>query len=450
MRLVVQRRRLIGRPARRSARRSGRPARRSRRRTCRPPSTTTPTSDAHRRRPASRPIGTTPIFRYYAYDGRPRAADAAAGDAAVGGRPVARRAASTSASPRRASAPDVGTDVQQPDPQPEHDMRLIADCARAARRARLHDGDGHGRDALRHAAVDRRAVGRAGRPQARRARQVAQGRLRGGRGRRPELPLPPLPGPQLLGEVHDRRARRTRSTSRWNGVAPAADPRTLVDARRARTSRYTIELLPANGAAACSTANPDATMIDADVGHVQDPRDRPGRRERRRSARSSRRSSARASSTTCTSPTRRRAARACTGSTSPAATRARTAAGSATSSTWARERLRPLLGRRPDAGRPRARSSTTASIERDARRWEVISDPALTATSRGFKAGDVIAGPMHTNDEIMIDCGSAGAEARRLARRRDRDVEPRPAGSTDATAAGPDDRAGTAAAARRT
>lgn len=51
----------------------------------------------------------------------------------------------------------------------------------------------------------------------------------------------------------------------WNGVSPAADPRTWVNVPGS-TSRYTIELLPANGAAACSTSSPDTTMIDASSG----------------------------------------------------------------------------------------------------------------------------------------------------------------------------------------
>ena len=76
VRLVVQRRRL-SMTRRRSARRSGRPARRRRRRPCRP--------RARRRRRRTRVIvdrrhadADDPVFRYYATDAAPRAADAAA------------------------------------------------------------------------------------------------------------------------------------------------------------------------------------------------------------------------------------------------------------------------------------------------------------------------------------------------------------------------------------
>jgi type II secretory pathway pseudopilin PulG len=51
----------------------------------------------------------------------------------------------------------------------------------------------------------------------------------------------------------------------WNGTSPAADPRTWRTVPSSQ-ARYTIELLPANGAAACSTASPDATMIDTGSG----------------------------------------------------------------------------------------------------------------------------------------------------------------------------------------
>ncbi|MDX6681451.1 MAG: hypothetical protein QOG94_1490 [Solirubrobacteraceae bacterium] len=51
----------------------------------------------------------------------------------------------------------------------------------------------------------------------------------------------------------------------WNGTSPADDPRRWM-AIPGSTARYTIELLPAGGAAACSTAAPAATMIDGDSG----------------------------------------------------------------------------------------------------------------------------------------------------------------------------------------
>jgi hypothetical protein len=51
----------------------------------------------------------------------------------------------------------------------------------------------------------------------------------------------------------------------WNGTSPAVDPRTWRSLPNSN-ARYTIELLPANGAAACSTADPETTLIDAASG----------------------------------------------------------------------------------------------------------------------------------------------------------------------------------------
>ena len=49
---------------------------------------------------------------------------------------------------------------------------------------------------------------------------------------------------------------------------------------RLDAARYTIELLPANGAAACSTADPGHDDDRRRLGHVQGPRDGPGRHDR--------------------------------------------------------------------------------------------------------------------------------------------------------------------------
>jgi hypothetical protein len=64
----------------------------------------------------------------------------------------------------------------------------------------------------------------------------------------------------------------------WNGASPAGDPRRWM-AIPASSARYTIELLPGNGAPACSTATPAATMIDGDTGTFKirsTGQDRPG------------------------------------------------------------------------------------------------------------------------------------------------------------------------------
>jgi type II secretory pathway pseudopilin PulG len=48
----------------------------------------------------------------------------------------------------------------------------------------------------------------------------------------------------------------------WNGTSPASDPRSWMSLPGS-DARYTIELLPANGAAACDPADAGPTMIDA-------------------------------------------------------------------------------------------------------------------------------------------------------------------------------------------
>ncbi|MGH2942632.1 MAG: hypothetical protein ACRDLN_07670, partial [Solirubrobacteraceae bacterium] len=56
----------------------------------------------------------------------------------------------------------------------------------------------------------------------------------------------------------------TQVNQRWNGTG--ADPRRWVRVPNTTNSWYTIELLPANGASACSTTNAETTMIDSSTG----------------------------------------------------------------------------------------------------------------------------------------------------------------------------------------
>ena len=88
------------------------------------------------------------------------------------------------------------------------------------------------------------------------------------------LPVPAGARQRLLGEVHrrsadprraepgaDQQARR-RAARRWRDVSGTTD------------ARFSIELLPANGAAECDPTKPETTMLDTRVRHVPDPLDR--------------------------------------------------------------------------------------------------------------------------------------------------------------------------------
>ena len=99
----------------------------------------------------------------------------------------------------------------------------------------------------------------------------------------------------------------------WNGVVAGGRPAHVAVSSRLAMRATRSSCCPPTARRRARSPTPDPTMIDAGIRHLQDPRDRTGPGGRRSSARSSRPSSARASWTTCTSPTRRRARRACTG-----------------------------------------------------------------------------------------------------------------------------------------
>ena len=80
------------------------------------------------------------------------------------------------------------------------------------------------------------------------------------------LPLPAGPRQRLLDQLH--RRRRTRATasparSTWPTRARARTWRTIAGSA---DSQFSIELLPANGAATCDTTKPEETMLDTSSG----------------------------------------------------------------------------------------------------------------------------------------------------------------------------------------
>lgn len=187
----------------------------------------------------------------------------------------------------------------------------------------------------------------------------------------------------------------------WDGVSPAADPRRWSNVPGS-ASRYTIELLPANGAAACSTASPDTTMIDAGSGTFK----------------------IRATGQDVTTGVKRSLVVTFKRKSfldylyftdketlSPGlygmyrdsrATRENVGAGRDLI-TWAHQECNRYAGDDPTVGN---RAGQLFDGEYQNVTTGIWSNFDLTCKGSAFQANDVIAGPVHTNDEIEVDCGS--------------------------------------------
>ncbi len=189
----------------------------------------------------------------------------------------------------------------------------------------------------------------------------------------------------------------------WNGTAPAADPRRWTTLSGAG-ARYAIELQPANGSAVCSTTSPDASMIDAGSGTFK--------------IRSTGQDVATHTKRSIVATFKRRSfldylyftdketrAPGLYGFNVPSrATRDK--AGSALDLIgWARSKCDRYWGNDPNLG-SRGAQSYDGQFQRASGVWEDIAGAPLLCNEPEFKAGDVVAGPLHTNDELLIDCGS--------------------------------------------
>jgi hypothetical protein len=223
----------------------------------------------------------------------------------------------------------------------------------------------------------------------------------------------------LLSQDLDYWAKCTTSASphavndAWNGVAPAADPRTWRNLPGSR-SRYTIELIPANGASACSVADPEGTMIDAASGTFK----------------------IRATGQDTTTAVKRsivvtlkrrsfldflyftdketRSPGLYGMNVNSRTTREKTGA-HRDLLTWAREECShrywgddPALGNR---GAPNYDGEAYILEHRDAAGRVIAAgwydmDQPFPCNEADFKPGDRIAGPLHSNDELFITCGS--------------------------------------------
>jgi len=188
----------------------------------------------------------------------------------------------------------------------------------------------------------------------------------------------------------------------WNGVSPASDPRRWMNLPRS-TSRYTIELLPAGGSSACSTSDPATTMIDPLSGTFR----------------------VRATGQDVTSGVKRsiiatfkrrsfldylyftdkegRSPGLYSMETDGRTTSEGETAGGRDVVTWARNECDRYYGNDPALG-GRTLPLFDGRVYHDA--TGLWGNFDLRCKEGGFGAGDYMDGPMHTNDEMFIDCGS--------------------------------------------
>jgi hypothetical protein len=223
--------------------------------------------------------------------------------------------------------------------------------------------------------------------------------------------------------------------NQWNGVSPPTDPRnwsTLTGGQ----SRYALELLPANGHSACSTATPDATMIDVASGNFK--------------VRSTGQDVTNQTKRSIVATFRRKGfldylyftdketlSPSLYGYYVPSRTTYENPApgpGSRDLLTWARDCDRywgtdPARGNRGGYGYDGkyVPSSGTPTI---------VHTPVLPCDGSTLQQGDRIAGPMHTNDEFRIECGTG--DPPRLGNSADDVIETSSAGQLAVSPADPD------------
>jgi hypothetical protein len=187
----------------------------------------------------------------------------------------------------------------------------------------------------------------------------------------------------------------------WNGVAPAIDPRTWMSLPSSR-ARYTIELLAANGAAACSPSDPDATMIDAASGTFKiraTGEDFPGGLKR-----SIVTTFKRQSLLDYLYFTDKETYSAGLYPMNVAGTRTRESAGAGDIVTWGRRACDRYWGGDPLLGNRGGAPTFDGQYLNSAGTW--VAAPAFACSEIGFTPGDALNGPVHTNDEILVDCAA--------------------------------------------
>ena len=194
----------------------------------------------------------------------------------------------------------------------------------------------------------------------------------------------------------------------WNGVG--ADPRTWRNLPSSQ-SRYTIELLPANGQSACSVADPEGTMIDTASGTFK--------------IRATGQDTATQIKRSIVVTLKRRSfldflyftdketrAPGLYGMTINSRTTREKTGAHRDLITWAREDCNRYWGNDPALGKrdtPNFNGEAYILEHRDAAGVLIPTgwyDLPQTCNENAFFSGDKIAGPLHTNDELYIDCGS--------------------------------------------
>jgi type II secretory pathway pseudopilin PulG len=191
----------------------------------------------------------------------------------------------------------------------------------------------------------------------------------------------------------------------WNGVSPAADPRRFMNIPGSQ-SRYAIELLPANGNATCSTSSPDSSMIDTASGTFK--------------IRSTGQDVATGVKRSIVVTFKRKSFLDYLYFTDKEAlspglygmyrdsrvTRENVGAGRDVV-TWARQQCDRYSGDDPALGNRAGQLFDGEYQDQTTGTW---SNFDLTCKGALFQSGDVVAGPVHTNDELEIDCGTPAAK----------------------------------------
>jgi hypothetical protein len=187
----------------------------------------------------------------------------------------------------------------------------------------------------------------------------------------------------------------------WNGTSPAADPRRWTTLSGA-SARYAIELQPANGSATCSTASPDSSMIDAASGTFKirsTGQDLATHTKRSIVATFKRKSFL---DYLYFTDKETRAPGLYGMNVNSRTTRENVGAGRDLI-TWARDQCARYWGNDPALGNRAAQFFDGEYQDPTTGAWSNLD---LTCNEPEFKAGDVVAGPVHTNDQMLIDCAS--------------------------------------------
>jgi hypothetical protein len=187
----------------------------------------------------------------------------------------------------------------------------------------------------------------------------------------------------------------------WDGVSAANDTRRWM-AVPDSGARYTIELLPANGTAACSTADPAGTMIDDETGTIKIRATGENVADGvRRSIIATFKQQSLLDYIYLTDKETR--APGLYGMNAPSRVTREKAGLRRDIVTWARQECDRYWGNDPGLG-GRGLPFYDGQYQEASGAWN--NDLAVGCNEPEFKAGDEVKGPMHTNDEILIDCGT--------------------------------------------